>query len=242
MDGFVADIVDDRVRRGEQHEDLLDAILYAVDDVTGTGLSEQQLHREVLNLLIGGYETTSNSVAWLMYAVGQHPEVQERLHAEVDTILNGRVPTFDDVLKLKYTRMIVDETLRLYTPAWQTMRSSIEEDEIGGYRIPPRSNLYFNFFALHRHPEFWSRPDEFDPDRFVPAEVAKRPKHVYIPFGSGPRVCIGKHFALTELVIILAMIAQAYRVVIPDGYDNVEPVSHITLHPKGGVHVRMVRR
>jgi cytochrome P450 len=242
MDGFVADIVHERLESGEKHDDLLDAMIYAVDEVTGTGLSEQQLHREVLNLIIGGYETTSNSISWLIHTVGQHPEVQERLHAEVDTVLNGRVPTFDDVLKLKYTRMIVDETLRLYTPAWQTMRSSIDEDEIGGYRIPPKSDLYLNIFALHRHPEFWRDPDAFNPDRFAPEEVAKRPRHVYIPFGSGPRICIGKHFALTELVIILAMIAQDYRVVIPDEYRDVEPEPLITLRPKGGVHVRIVRR
>ncbi|GGK91401.1 cytochrome P450 [Sphaerisporangium melleum] len=242
MDGFVADIIAERVAGGEQHDDLLDAMIYAVDDVTGTGLSEEQLHREVLNLIIGGYETTSNSVSWLMYTVGRHPEVQERLHAEVDSVLGGRVPTFDDVFRLKYTRMIVDETLRLYTPAWQTMRSSIEEDVIGGYRIPPKSDLYLNIYALHRHPEFWPDPEVFDPDRFSPEEVAKRPRHAYIPFGSGPRVCIGKHFALTELTIILAMIAQAYRVVIPDGHREVRPEPLITLHPAGGVHVRMVRR
>ncbi|UJW29590.1 cytochrome P450 [Saccharothrix sp. AJ9571] len=242
MDGFVADIIADRVRSGEQHDDLLDAMLHAVDDVTGTGLSEQQLHREVLNLIIGGYETTSNSVSWLMHTVGTHPEVQRRLIEEVDTVLNGRAPTFDDVLKLKYTRMIVDETLRLYTPAWQTMRSSIEEDVIGGFHIPARSDLYLNIYALHRHPEFWPNPEAFDPDRFTPEEIAKRPKQAYIPFGSGPRICIGKHFALTELVIILAMIAQRYEVVIPPGCANVQPEPLITLHPKGGVHVRMVRR
>lgn len=242
MDGFVAEIVAQRLTSGEQHDDLLDALLYAVDEVTGTGLSEQQLHREVLNLIIGGYETTSNSVAWLMYTVGRHPEVQARLHAEVDTVLGGRTPEFDDVPKLKYTRMIIDETLRLYTPAWQTMRSSIEEDVIGRFRIPPKSDLYLNIYALHRHPEFWRRPDRFDPDRFTPREVANRPRHAYIPFGSGPRVCIGKHFALTELTIILAMIAQAYRVEIPESHRDVLPEPLITLHPKGGVHVRITRR
>jgi cytochrome P450 len=242
MDGFVADIVAQRLGSGEQHDDLLDALIHAVDNLTGTGLSERQLHREVLNLIIGGYETTSNSVAWLLYTVGQHPRVQERLHAEVDSVLCGRDPTFDDVPRLSYTRMIIDETLRLYTPAWQTMRSSIEADEIGGYRIPPKSDLYLNIHALHRHPEFWPRPWEFDPDRFSPPEVAKRPRHAYIPFGSGPRVCIGKHFALTELTIILAMIAQAYRVEIPATHRDVRPEPLITLHPKGGVHVRIARR
>lgn len=203
MDGFVSDVIAQRVEDDEEHHDLLDALLNAVDEQTGTGMTPLQLHREVLNLIIGGYETTSNSVSWLMYLVGQHMDVQERLHTEVDTVLGGRVPTFDDVLKLKYTRQVVDETLRLYTPAWQTMRSSIEEDEIGGYRIPAKSDLYLNMFQLHRHPDFWPSPHTFDPDRFTPAEIARRPRHAYIPFASGPRNCIGKHFALTELTLIL---------------------------------------
>ncbi|WP_436493812.1 cytochrome P450 [Actinokineospora sp. HUAS TT18] len=241
MDGYVSDVIDSRIDSDEEHHDLLNALLNAVDH-DGTGMSPLQLHREVLNLIIGGYETTSNTVSWLMYMVGQHPDVQAKLHAEVDSVLGGRVPGFDDVLKLTYTRQVVDETLRLYTPAWQTMRSSVEEDEICGYRIPAKSDLYLNMFTLHRHRDYWTDPDTFEPDRFLPSEVAKRPRHAYIPFASGPRNCIGKHFALTELVIILAMITQAYRVVIPEKLRDVQVEPLITLHPKGGVHLRMDRR
>jgi cytochrome P450 len=242
MDGFVADVVHERERTGEVHDDLLDALLHAVDDVTGTGLTNEQLHREVLNLIIGGYETTSNSVAWLMYMVGKHLDVQEQLHAEVDAVLGGRVPAFEDLPKLKYTRRVVDETLRLYTPAWQTQRSSIEADVIDGYRIPPKSNIYLNFLMLHHSPEFWPEPAVFDPDRFLPAEIAKRPRAAYTPFGSGPRNCIGKHFALTELTTILAMIMQEYRVTIPDRHQDMAMEPLITLHPKGGVHIRVAKR
>ncbi|MEU8266527.1 cytochrome P450 [Sphaerisporangium sp. NPDC049002] len=242
MDGFVSDVIEKRVTSDDEHHDLLAALMNAVDEETGTGMTPLQLHREVLNIIIGGYETTSNSVAWLVYLVGQHPEVQERLHAEVDSVLGGRVPTFDDVPRLQYTRMIVDETLRLYTPAWQTMRRANEEDEMGGYRIPAKSDIYLNMFTLHRHQDFWPSPHTFDPERFSPDQIAQRPRHAYIPFASGPRNCIGKHFALTELTLILAMIAQAYRVEIPEDRRSVEIEPLITMHPKGGIHTRMERR
>ncbi|GII77556.1 cytochrome P450 [Sphaerisporangium rufum] len=242
MDGFVSDVIRSRIDSDEDHLDLLTALMNAVDEETGTGMTPLQLHREVLNIIIGGYETTSNSVAWLIHLIGQHPDVQARLHAEVDEVLGGRVPAFDDVPRLVYTRMIVDETLRLYTPAWQTMRRAIEEDEMGGYRIPAGSDVYLNMFTLHRHPEYWPDPHVFDPERFTPEQVDARPRHAYIPFASGPRNCIGKHFALTELTLILAMVAQAYRVEIPEErrYVEIEPL--ITMHPKGGIHARMARR
>ncbi|MCG5217684.1 cytochrome P450 [Streptosporangium sp. KLBMP 9127] len=242
MDGYVSDVIDKRIGSDEVHHDLLTALMNAVDEETGTGMTPLQLHREVLNIIIGGYETTSNSVAWLVYLIGQHPEVQARLHAEVDDVLGGRVPAFDDLPKLKYTRMIIDETLRLYTPAWQTMRRSIEEDEMGGYHIPAKADLYLNMYTLHRHPDYWPDATRFDPERFSPEQIAQRPRHAYIPFASGPRNCIGKHFALTELTLILAMIAQAYRVEIPEESQDVEIEPLITMHPKGGIHARMERR
>jgi cytochrome P450 len=242
LDQYVADVVAERNRTDEEHHDLLEALLNATDEVDGRGMSQEQLKREVLNLIVGGYETTSNSVSWMMYLVGKHPEVQARVQDEVDTVLNGRVPTFEDVPKLLYTRRIVDETQRMFTPAWQTMRNAIAEDEIGGYHIPARSNIYLNLYLLHRNPEFWPDPDVFEPDRFRPQEVAKRPRSAYLPFGAGPRNCIGKHFARTELTLIMSMIAQAYRITVPPEYADIQINPLITLAPKGGVHLRMQRR
>ncbi|MFD0887125.1 cytochrome P450 [Streptosporangium algeriense] len=242
MDGYVDEVIRRRDEEGEEHHDLLTLLVDGVDEETGIGMTPVQLHREVLNTIIGGYETSSNAIAWLIYLVGTHPHVQERLQAEVDGVLGGRVPTFDDLQRLQYTRMVVDEMLRLYTPAFQTMRRSIEADEIGGYHIPRKSNIYLNIYALHRHPDFWPSPDAFDPERFSPEQVAQRPRHAFVPFGSGPRNCIGKHFALTELTLVLAMLAQAFRMEIPEEHREVQFEPLITLRPKGGIYARMRRR
>lgn len=156
-------------------------------------------------------------------------------------MLAGRVPEFDDLARLRYTRMVVDETLRPTTPAWQTMRGAVGDDEIDGFPVRGGTGIYINFLMLHRHPEFWPHPENFDPERFTPENVAKRPRNAYIPFASGPRVCIGKHFALTELQIVIAMILQAYRLRLPDT-AQVQMHPMITLRPKPGVNVHLERR
>lgn len=242
MDGYVDEVIAERDATGEEHHDLLAALMAATYDETDEHMSRTQLHREVLNLIIGGYETTSNSVSWLSYLVGKHPDVQERLHEEVDRVLGGRAPGFDDLAELGYTRMVVDEMLRLYSPSWQTMRRAIGDDEIGGFAIPAGSDIYLNVYTLHRHPEFWADPEAFDPERFRPEAVAARPRSAYLPFGAGPRNCIGKHFARTELTVILAMMVQHYRIEVPPELPDVEISPLITLQPKGGVHVRVTRR
>lgn len=222
--------------------DLLSLLLHSVDEEDGKRMDLEQLHHEVLNICIGAYETTTNTLSWALYLLARHPDAEERLHAEVDRVLGDRVPTFDDLPKLTYTRMIVDETLRIYSPAYQFMRRAREDDEIGGYRMPAGSNVLINSYFLHRHRDFWDDPERFDPERFTPGRVADRPKHAYLPFGSGHRICIGKHFALTELTLVLATVARRHRLVLPDGAPEVRPEALITLHPKGGIHLRLEER
>ncbi len=242
MDGFIAYLIDARLARESEKPDLFTLLLNAMDEETGTGLTHEQLANEILAMIIAGYETSSNSISWIFYQLAAYPDIQRRVHDEVDSVLDGRVPTLDDLPRLTYTRMVIDETLRLFTPAWQTMRHAVDDDVIGGYRIPRGTDVYLNLFTFHRHPDFWPDPTRFDPERFTPEEIARRPRHVYQPFGSGPRHCLGKHFALTELHIITAMLAQSFHLSRPEGQAPVGFAPLITLHPKGGIHLRLHRR
>ncbi|MEU9003192.1 cytochrome P450 [Streptomyces sp. NPDC059982] len=247
MDRFVSDVIrkrlggEDTAREHAAAPDLLTLLLHSVDE-DGNGMDLEQLHHEVLNISIGAYETTTNTLSWAFYLLARHPEAEERLQDEIDRVLGGRIPRFEDLPRLVYTRMIVDETLRIYSPAYQTMRHACEEDAIAGYRIPAGSNILINSYLLHRHPEFWPEPERFAPENFLPERVAARPKHAYIPFGSGQRACIGRHFALAELTLALATVARVHRLVLPESAPPVEPDPLITLHPRGGIHLRLMRR
>ncbi|MBF6328274.1 cytochrome P450 [Nocardia transvalensis] len=242
MDAYIEYLIDERMAKQSDDPDLFTLLLNAVDEETGTGLTHRQLANEVLSTIIGGYETTSNTIAWIFHQLAVNPDMQARVHDEVDGVLGGRVPTFEDLPKLPYTRMVIDETLRLFTPGWQTMRRAVEEDVIGDYRIPKGTNIYLNLFTFHRHPEFWPDPYRFDPERFTPEEIAKRPRNVYLPFSSGPRHCIGKHFALAELHIITTMLAQTFHVTRPAELPPVGFEPLLTLHPKGGIQLLLQRR
>jgi cytochrome P450 len=243
MDDFVSGFVRARIAQdapADEHADLLTLLLHTVDD--GRPMDLEQLHHEVLNICIGAYETTTNTLSWAFYLLARHPGAEQALHAELDRVLGDRRPAFGDLPKLTYARMIIDETLRLYSPAYQFMRRAQVAGEIGRHAIPANANILINSYLLHRHPDFWPDPERFDPERFTPEQVEARPKHAYLPFGSGQRVCIGKHFALTELVLVLATIARGHRFVMPDGQPGVVPEALITLHPKGGIHLRLERR
>ncbi|MFF9864549.1 cytochrome P450 [Streptomyces sp. NPDC013953] len=246
MDTFVSTFI--RARLAEEtpageDADLLTLLLHSVDEEDGKGMDLEQLHHEVLNICIGAYETTTNTLSWAFYLLARHPEVEAKLQAEVDAALGGRsVPSFEDLPALPYTRMVIDETLRIYSPAYQFMRRAREEDTVGGYRVPAHTNILVNSYFLHRHPDFWEEPERFVPERFTPEAIAARPKHVYTPFGAGHRICIGKHFALTELILVLATVARRYRLTLPDATTEVVPEALITLHPKGGIHLRLEER
>jgi cytochrome P450 len=236
---FVGDLI---ARRDQSETTLLGILSDAVDADTGHRMDAEQLRDEVVNLMIGGYETTTNSIAHLLNLLVSHQDVQDRLHAEVTGVVGDRIPTFEDIGKLQYTRMVVDETFRLSTPAWQTMRRSVGDDEIGGHHLPAKTGVYINFLLMHRHPDFWPDPERFDPERFSPQNAASRPKHAYIPFASGPRHCIGKHFALTELTVFVALLAQRFRIRRPAGAPPREYEQLITLRPKHGVQLHLERR
>ncbi|MDG9708999.1 cytochrome P450 [Streptomyces sp. DH10] len=242
LDSFVAEMIEQRNTRTDGSPTLLSILADAVDEETGHRMDPVQLQQEVVNIMVGGYETTTGAASFLLYLLAKHPDVQERMHDELVEVLDGRAPDFASVGKLKYTRMVVDETLRLRGPAWQTMRRAVGPDEVGGFGIAANTGIYINFYTLHRHRDFWTDPERFDPERFAPEAAADRPKNAYIPFGAGLRVCIGKHFALTELTIIAAMILQRYRLRVPEGHPPVGLDQLVTLRPKNEVLLRLERR
>lgn len=241
IDTVMQAIIDERRRTGVDHDDLLSMLLHARDEQTGAGMSDAQLLDEVRTLVLAGHETTANALAWTWYLLARNPEVETRLHAELDSVLGGRLPTFDDLPRLQYTRMTIDEALRLYPPAAITGRSVVDDDELGGYHIAGKSFVSFSQYAVHRHPDFWDDPERFDPERFTPERVATRPKFAYFPFGGGPRLCIGNNFALMEAQIVLATIAQRYRLrLVAD--RPVQPQMVLTLRPRNGVQMTINRR
>jgi cytochrome P450 len=242
IDAFIARLVAQRAAEGTEHGDLFSILATAVDAETGEPMTPTQLQHEVLNIMVGGYETTTYSLAWLLYLVARHPDVQQRLRDEVDGVLGDRVPTADDLASLPYTKQVVDETLRVSPAAWQTMRHAVDDDVIGGYDVPAGASVYVNLLTLHRHPDYWPDPARFDPDRFAPAVSAERPRNAYIPFGIGPRACLGKSFALTELQIVLAMTMQRFDIAIPAGQPPVRMQPLISLRPEGGVHLVVTER
>ena len=249
LDAVVTGIVRQRTLDGRtagEHTDLLGLLLDSVDEQDGggdgKGMSLEQLCHEVMNISAGSYETTACTFSWLFYVLSRNPEIEKKVHAEVDEVLGGRKPEHGDLPRLAFTRRVVEETLRLYTPAYQFMRRANTDDEIGGYRVPAGTSILISSYFLHRDPQFWAAPERFDPEHFRPEAVAGRPKHSFLPFGAGQRVCIGKHFAMTELVLAVATLARTHRFVLPDGAPEVVPDALITLHPRGGVHLRLERR
>lgn len=216
-----------------EHSDLLDLLMLAQDEETGQGMSNEQLRYELVTLFIAGHETTALLLSWAFYLLAQHPAAYSRLQEEAEQVLGGRMPALADLPSLKYTRMVMDETMRLYPPAWLTNRRAIEADEVEGYAIPAGAELTISPYATHHDPALWSDPFQFDPERFTPERSAGRHRYAYFPFGAGPRVCIGNNFALTEAQLILAAAAQRYRLELVPG-KPVEMEALITLRPKDG--------
>jgi cytochrome P450 len=241
LDKVVYDILSQRRASKMDNGDLLSMLMQATDEETGLGMSDQQLRDEVMTLLIAGHETVANALAWTWYLISQHPDVEQRLHSELDHVLAGRTPTLEDLSQLSYTRMIFEEAMRLYPPVWIIMRKALQDDTLGDYHLPARTYVAWSTYTLHRHPDFWERPEEFYPEHFSAENVAQRPHHAYLPFSHGPRICIGSAFAMTEAQLILATVAQRYRLSLVPGHP-IEPQPLITLRPRHGVLMHLHRR
>ncbi|QSA98762.1 cytochrome P450 [Methylococcus sp. EFPC2] len=241
LDGLVYELIEERRRAGTPRDDLLDRLMRARDEETGEPMSDEQIRDEVLTIFAAGHETTAVTLTWVCYLLAAHPQVAARLEAEVDEVLGNREPTLDDIPRLIWTRAVVDEAMRLYPPAAVLIRKNTGETSLGGYRIRKDGLVIVNVANIHRHPGFWEMPDAFSPERFL-ADAAK-PAHrlAYMPFGAGHRVCIGNAFALTESVLLLAMMARHHRFDLAPG-QSVDPEIEVTLRPRGGLRLTVSKR
>ena len=221
--------------------DLLSMLLAARDEETGLGMSDQQLRDEVLTLLLGGHETTAMALTWTWFLLSQYPEVQRRLHAELDSVLSGQLPAIEHLDALPYTRMVIQEAMRLYPPVFGFTRFAIAPDEIGGYTVPAKSIIFLSAYCTHRHPACWEEPEVFDPERFTPERSTDRPRFAYFPFGGGPRQCIGNSFAMMEAQLVLATIAQRYSLRLVPGHPVVPQVL-LTMRPRYGLPMTLQLR
>ncbi|HJU65280.1 MAG TPA: cytochrome P450 [Gemmatimonadaceae bacterium] len=230
-------------RRAEQHDrgDLL-SMLMAAKDVEGDGgrMTDEQLRDEVMTILLAGHETTANAMTFTWYLLARHADARARLLNELADVLDGRLPTADDVPKLPYTRMVLAESMRLYPPAWAVGYQALEPFTLDGYEIPARSFILMSQYIVHRDARWFPRPERFDPERWTAEEQAKRPRFSYFPFGGGPRQCIGEQFAWMEQVLLLATIAQRWTPHLITR-DEVTPQVLFTLRPKGGMRMRLER-
>lgn len=230
LDRIAYRIIQQRRRSNTDTGDLLSMLLSARDEDTGHGMSDQQLRDEVVTLFVAGHETTANALTWTLHLLSSHPRVEARLRSELGEVLAGRRPTFEDLPRLTYTRMVFEEALRLYPPAWVLFRKAVVEDEIGGFRIPPRAIVLMSPYVTHRRSDLFERPDQFEPERFSEERSAQRPPFAYFPFGGGPRICMGNHFALMEGQIALAMLLQSFGFAPVPG-RHVMAEAMVTLRP-----------
>jgi cytochrome P450 len=215
--------------------DLLSRLLHAQDE-DGSRMTDRQLRDEAMTLLLAGHETTAVALSWTWYLLAQNPGVEENLHAELRTVLNGRAPQAKDVPLLPYTQRVIKESMRLYPPAWALARTAIRDFQIGGYVVPAGSTVAMSQWVVHRDPRFYDDPERFDPDRWLDERSKALPKFAYFPFGGGSRICIGASFATMEAVLVLATIAQRFRLKLAPG-QAVVPSPTITLRPKYGIKV-----
>ena len=227
---------------GAPRDDLLAMLLEARDEETGEGMTDRQLRDELVTLFLAGHETTAISLAWTFHLLAQNPAAESTLHAEVAAVLGTcAAPAFEDLERLPYARMAAEESMRLYPPAYVFSRRAAAEDRLGPYRMPAGAHIVISPYALHRRPDYWPEPEAFRPERFAPDAAADRPRHAYLPFGGGPRICIGNSFAMMEHAIVLAAVVRRWRLEsIPGREVRTEP--RITLRPRGGLPMRVLQR
>jgi cytochrome P450 len=217
--------------------DLLTRLIAAKDTEGGAPLTAGEVRDEMITIFLAGHETTAVTMSWVWYLLSQHPAAEARLHAELDQVLGERAATAEDVARLPYARMVVEESMRLYPAApGVSNRGALAADEVAGQKISRGDIMLISSWVLHRNPKFWDRPERFDPERFSPERSVGRPRFAYLPFGAGPHVCIGMGLAMTEAILILATLARRYRLELAPG-QGVELQQLVTLRPRGGLRM-----
>lgn len=234
-------IISQRRQSGKSQDDLLQMLLDARYEDTGEGMSNRQLFEESAILFVAGHETTANALTWMWYLLSQHPETVTKLRQEVAEVLGERAPDFEDLPKLSYCTQVIEESMRLYPPAWITDRTAMADDEFEGMKIPKGTILVTYFYGVHRSKNLWPEPLRFDPDRFDKAQRKQQHAFAYVPFGGGPRLCIGNSFAMMEMQLALVAMVRAYDVELAPG-QVIEPQPLVTLRPKYGVKMFFRKR
>lgn len=237
LDRVIGEIISRRRESRHDPGDLLSLLLQA----PGEGLAEDQIRDEAMTIFLAGYETPANALTWTWYLLAQHPEAAGNLYAEVDAVLGGRLPALDDLPRLRYTEMVLTESLRLYPPAWALARQGLADVEIGGYPVRAGTTLLMSQWVMHRDPRYYADPERFWPERWADGLAKRLPPCAYFPFGAGPRLCIGRSFALMEMTLILAIMARRFRLRLAPGCAPV-PQPSISLRPRGGMPVQVARR
>ena len=232
------EIVDRIIQRRKQNfkdsGDLLSSMILARDKEGGAGMDDEQLRNQVMTLTLAGYETTASALTWMWHLLAQNLWAVERLRSEVRDTLKGRPPRYADLENLPFTGMVLDESLRLFPPAWILGRRALGDDMVDGFYIPANTVIAICIYTLHRHPSFWDQPDTFNPERFSPENSKGRHKYAYIPFGGGPRQCIGNNFGLMEAALVMACILQRFELHSIPGMD-VHPQALFVLRPNRDV-------
>ena len=238
---LVAEVIQRRRAAREEHFDYVGMLMSARDKETGDPMSERELIDEIMTLVVAGHETTASGLNWTWYLISQHPQVEARLHAEVDAAGRINSASLDRMEEFAYTQQVINEALRLYPPGWLLSRRTIEADVLGGYEVPAGCDVLLPLYLLHRHPRFWKDPDVFWPERFAPEHEAERPRFAYMPFAAGPRHCIGETFALYEMLMHLYKMARRFRLVhVPDRPLELE--AQINLRTRHPLFMRLERR
>jgi cytochrome P450 len=241
LERIVNDIIRERRAHPGDHDDLLAMLLAACEEESGRGMSDAQLRDEVMTMYVAGHETTANAMAWILYLVSTHPEVEARLHQEIDANFPEGTPRIEDLASFPYVRQVIDESLRLYPTIWSVGRCCTEAHELGGYQIAEGTNVLIPTFHFHWNEDIWENARHFDPDRFSPERRPPADSPHYFPFGAGPRGCIGNHFALQELMIMTILLCRHFRYRVEEGF-KVEGDFLITLRPKYGMRMVVSER
>ncbi|WJK32356.1 cytochrome P450 [Solwaraspora sp. WMMA2065] len=238
------DVVDQLVARRRaaggiaERDDVVSRLIGSTNEEADPQVARQRMRDELVTLLLAGHETTASTLTWAFHLLDRHHDVWERVHAEAVEVLGDRTPVYEDLHRLRYTAMVVDEVMRLYPPVWLLPRIAQGDDVVGGYHVPAGADLVLCPYTLHRHPDFWAHPDRFDPDRFDPDRSTDRPRYAYIPFGAGPRFCVGNNLGLMEAVFVIACVARRLRMSVQPGYRLV-PEPMLTLRVRGGLPMRV---
>ncbi|HVB36306.1 MAG TPA: cytochrome P450 [Candidatus Acidoferrales bacterium] len=240
LDDILHRIIDQRREVPAEMDDLLSMLLSARDD-SGAGMDAKQLRDEVMTLLLAGHETTATTLAWTFYLLAQNPAAEAQLLAELQAVIPGPMPVYEDLPKLRFTEAIIRESMRLYPPAWAQGRQAAEDCTIGGYDVPRNTTIYMSQWVVQRDPRYFAEPDQFQPERWSDALQKKLPRFAYFPFGGGPRVCIGASFAMMEATLLLAAIASRFRISLVPG-QTIKLWPSITLRPRDGIKVVLSKR